>query len=1228
MASTPNREEIYVFPDEVAPGWIYDKPNKNFYCREDNLKINPTICESTSCRYEIQIWDKSHLLKLLKSSEIFKKSTWAQEVNEGKNEDTILVKGTKIIEKKGCDTVAHQQHHIVETLNYKTYINMLIHFSCHLEKGAISTFESYLNEMLNGSAYSFIPRVIDDTCTEIYIYPHCGKTQRTNSIKHSVQEFCHFLKESKIGNNTSSIHVMEPTKGTACEYSYASACKNLKTTFSGTSKTARKQNNFQPSGSVMSERENTAENVVNRTQNQQYVVNENISNLGTNHVQYTVYYYEGLKQNSNSLYRTESIPVHNNDISAHTHYGSKSCLRNGKPFSSTERSLDLRKVDKSQKETRLAEVHSQCSSSQMRPLIDKLYDPENVSHVPEVKPYTKSIGPDGKGEKVGKVKPGDNALCSQDVGALTRSQTEIKNSKTYSTKNCSSECLAPVDHVVKSTSQSISNINKLQEKVKIPYSRETSNIVKEDGPTVVSEKQIHRFGKQTPDTGIMLNKDKGSAISQTRPNKYEHNSLASGVQSIKSTKGHENKAPVGNEPSKIYPDLQLEFPSESTKAYEDQEHLEMRLNNHNPEPRTGLASHCSKASESRAQLEKGLNNHSPCVKRDFTADNISQGTNLGYSSRENYKRKRDSLKSHAACNKNEEGKHIDFSTSHVKPSLVNDSRPSPQEIQSNAGVGRMTPKEKDGPHIVKSQFHGHNKVSVTGGKVNITLLPGYLKPVEETYDKCGMMRKFYGIHSDKKPITIILLGASGSGKTTLVNFAANYFSGVKSADDALVHVVGNSNDLRSHTTSITAYTFCFSEDDTPVTIIDTPGLNDSSGAEVRDHIQSLKTFLANAASQNYEIHAIGFVAQAHLVRLTSSERLVMDYVSKLFGQDIAENFIAFVTFADNQETPPVVEAMKSYGVNFKVFLKFNNSLISNIKTDKVDDLDRVYWRIGCKSWKKCLKSLQNLPALSVNTMKAVQNEVYATTVVESAERDLRDELRAFFNLCKDLKHKIKEVNLTGEKVWELAAILKCMKSTELNCSLDTENILVQFSQEVCKEIGDTNTTSYIQLLSLVPSRKLFKGTIGVLQAMTPIYKYVDDNINKLKRTLQQAPEVLYCHECKHHHPLRRIYPTSYYYVPFLGNSTLFISYKCTACSCRGNDHGVAPVDEKTSGSSQGFTTNKNKLLEHTLNCLSTVLSEFCMPGYRISVYRYLQYINYDAKYDFGVLMKDLQMAKK
>ncbi|KAK3860182.1 hypothetical protein Pcinc_033754 [Petrolisthes cinctipes] len=391
-----------------------------------------------------------------------------------------------------------------------------------------------------------------------------------------------------------------------------------------------------------------------------------------------------------------------------------------------------------------------------------------------------------------------------------------------------------------------------------------------------------------------------------------------------------------------------------------------------------------------------------------------------------------------------------------------------------------------------------------------------LQPIEEG-EICGMTRKYYGTKSVQKEKVIILLGAAGCGKTTLVNFIANYFQGNKKANGELIHVARCCNNIESITKIITAYTFCNDKEHTPITIIDTPGLNDSSGAEIRDHVLSLKTFLANIVSHNIEIHTIGFVAQAHLVRLTSSERLVMDYISTVFGETCGDHIITFVTFSDNQENPPIVEAMNNYGVNCKLFLKFNNSVLTIKKGDDVDELDRAYWRIGHKSWKKCMKALEEQLPLSIHTMETLQNNVYVSQVFESVERDLKSELKVFITYTENSQLMKPEAIKVCESVWKLVTIVSHFSS---NHSSNTHLVdtLIHYAEEVCYDVG-ANENKCIIMLSLAPSRELVKTGIAILKSMAPVYtKSLEVNKNRV----QKNGIFLYCYNCGQDHRVQRI----------------------------------------------------------------------------------------------------------
>lgn len=56
------------------------------------------------------------------------------------------------------------------------------------------------------------------------------------------------------------------------------------------------------------------------------------------------------------------------------------------------------------------------------------------------------------------------------------------------------------------------------------------------------------------------------------------------------------------------------------------------------------------------------------------------------------------------------------------------------------------------------------------------------------------------------------------------------------------------------------------------------------------------------------IHAVCFVAQASNARLTASQKYIFTEVLKLYGKDIAENFVCMITFCDGS-TPPILDGL-------------------------------------------------------------------------------------------------------------------------------------------------------------------------------------------------------------------------------------------------------------------------------------------------------------------------------
>ena len=109
---------------------------------------------------------------------------------------------------------------------------------------------------------------------------------------------------------------------------------------------------------------------------------------------------------------------------------------------------------------------------------------------------------------------------------------------------------------------------------------------------------------------------------------------------------------------------------------------------------------------------------------------------------------------------------------------------------------------------------------------------------------------------------------------------------------------------------------------------------------------------------------------------------VFNSISSLFGKDIADNIFLFLTFADFQE-PQVISGIKEADLPYNSLFKFNNSALfvnSKEHTDDADEgeedrrVDRVFWNMGTKSYKKFMKALETIQPKSLVLTQEVLRE--------------------------------------------------------------------------------------------------------------------------------------------------------------------------------------------------------------------------------------------------------------
>ena len=246
--------------------------------------------------------------------------------------------------------------------------------------------------------------------------------------------------------------------------------------------------------------------------------------------------------------------------------------------------------------------------------------------------------------------------------------------------------------------------------------------------------------------------------------------------------------------------------------------------------------------------------------------------------------------------------------------------------------------------------------------------------------KCSI-KKIKNSKNDRGEKVLMIVGGTGAGKTTLINGFVNYIFGVQWQDNFRFKLTAEEEDgkkgqAHSQTKWITAYNIQAMEDSSipyTVTIIDTPGFGDTDGIERDKQLvtQIREFFLVRDGID--QIHAIGFVVQASIARLTPTQKYIFDSILSLFGKDIGNIIFMMTTFADAME-PPVLESIAANDIQYNGYFKFNNSALFTSASASTKGFDRLFWELDMASCRTFFDKLDEVEPQSLTLTKAVLEE--------------------------------------------------------------------------------------------------------------------------------------------------------------------------------------------------------------------------------------------------------------
>ncbi|KAM9306059.1 uncharacterized protein PAF06_013154 [Gastrophryne carolinensis] len=341
-----------------------------------------------------------------------------------------------------------------------------------------------------------------------------------------------------------------------------------------------------------------------------------------------------------------------------------------------------------------------------------------------------------------------------------------------------------------------------------------------------------------------------------------------------------------------------------------------------------------------------------------------------------------------------------------------------------------------------------------------------------------------------------MVGETGSGKTTLINAIINYTLGVEWKDDHRFQLVAESSgksQAHSQTTLVTPYQFYHEEEfqiPYSITIIDTPGFGDTRGIEYdKEIMQQVRSFFANC--EFAEIDAVCFVVRSSLARLTATQIYIFDSILSMFGKDIKDNIVFFMTFADSTKPAallaiteaaiPCAQTIDGQPVHFKVnnCMLYSNNCPGDDDDDDDDDgcmMDEVQWRFSMRSIGKFLKVvLPSLTSKGLSLTKNVLKETNSLDVILKGVTGKLDEMMIKQHAVEETERVLRERWADIEKNQDLEFVVKHVKKIKIESDNKSTN---------CRVCEFTCHQKCMVILNLVHWCEVFDRDRSVLNFLT------------------------------------------------------------------------------------------------------------------------------------------------
>lgn len=144
-------------------------------------------------------------------------------------------------------------------------------------------------------------------------------------------------------------------------------------------------------------------------------------------------------------------------------------------------------------------------------------------------------------------------------------------------------------------------------------------------------------------------------------------------------------------------------------------------------------------------------------------------------------------------------------------------------------------------------------------------------------------------------------------------------------------------------------------------IIDTPGFNDTKGFDKRITAQIKELFKIGLV----QLDAILIVLPLSTRRITPGQTHIFSSILDMFGDDIADNIFATLTYDDFGEEQTCLSVLREAGVPFKDHFRFNNANIFSKFNSSGDNFNIEIWKKRTDSFSSLFKKLETTRKITI-----------------------------------------------------------------------------------------------------------------------------------------------------------------------------------------------------------------------------------------------------------------------